>query len=109
MRHLCYLGSMEDNNTDTIEREDVEVKQPNLYTVRLMNDDFTPMNFVIAVLMQIFRKSQEDAEKITMAVHNDGSAIVGIYTRDIAETKVQLVVRNARAHQHPLVAEVEPA
>ena len=98
-----------DENIDTIERTEHKVKQPNLYVVRLLNDDFTPFDFVIALLIEVFHKSMEEAQAITADIHKSGSGTVGIYTRDIAETKVQIVARTARAHEHPLQATIDQA
>lgn len=84
-----------------------KTKPPPLYKVLLLNDDFTPMDFVVAVLEQFFGKSREQAMVLMLKVHNEGSAICGVYPRDIAETKVDGVVSYARKHQHPLQCVME--
>jgi ATP-dependent Clp protease adaptor protein ClpS len=82
-------------------------KPPPLYKVMLLNDDFTPMDFVVQVLQQFFAKSREQATQIMLKVHNEGAGICGIYPYGIAETKVNQVVAFAREHQHPLQCVME--
>jgi ATP-dependent Clp protease adaptor protein ClpS len=83
------------------------VKPPPMYKVMLLNDDFTPMEFVVIVLQKFFAKSREQATQIMFKVHNEGAGICGIYPRDVAETKVQQVISLAREHQHPLQCVME--
>jgi ATP-dependent Clp protease adaptor protein ClpS len=82
---------------------------PKMYKVVLLNDHYTTMDFVIQILMGIFNKSYEEAVAVTLAVHKQGKGVAGIYTYDIAQTKVKLVKDLAREHGHPLqlIAEVE--
>lgn len=80
-----------------------------MYQVVLLNDDYTPMEFVVIVLQRVFGKSPEEAEHIMLRVHHEGRGVCGIYTRDIAATKVDRVMRLARANQHPLQCVMEPA
>ena len=84
-----------------------ELKKPPLYKVILMNDDYTPMEFVVEVLEVFFRMSREQATQIMLTVHTQGRGVCGIYTRDIAETKMNQVNQYSREHQHPLLCEVE--
>ena len=86
---------------------DPEVKKPPLYKVILLNDDYTPMEFVVIVLMKFFRMDQEKATQFMLAVHTTGSAVVGIFPRDIAETKSEQVNAFAQEHDHPLRSTVE--
>lgn len=79
-----------------------KVKRPPMYQVILLNDDYTPMDFVVSVLEQIFRKSHSDAMEIMLKVHHKGAAIVAVYTRDVAETKVDEVMQYARMNEYPL-------
>ena len=88
-----------------ITKEKPEVKKPNMYAVVLINDDYTPMEFVIYVLQTIFKKSYEEAKKIMLLVHNEGKGICGIYPLDIAETKANQVIEFSRINQHPLVVD----
>ena len=90
-----------------ITKEKPEVKKPNMYAVVLINDDYTPMEFVIYVLQTIFKKSYEEAKKIMLLVHNEGKGICGIYPLDIAETKANQVIEFSRVNQHPLECKVQ--
>jgi ATP-dependent Clp protease adaptor protein ClpS len=84
-----------------------ELKQPPLYQVVMLNDDYTPMEFVVQVLQMFFGMGREKATRIMLTVHTQGRAVCGIYTRDIAETKAMQVNRFARENQHPLLCEIE--
>lgn len=86
-----------------------EVKKPSMYLVVLLNDDFTPMDFVVLVLLEFFGKTREMANQIMMKVHYEGRGICGVYTREIAETKVAQVNAYARSHEHPLLCVMEVA
>ena len=90
-----------------ITKEKPEVKKPNMYAVVLINDDYTPMEFVIYVLQTIFKKNYEEAKKIMLLVHNEGKGICGIYSLDIAETKANQVIEFSRVNQHPLECKVQ--
>lgn len=97
-----------DHDHDLITQEaSPEVKKPAMYRVVLMNDDYTPMDFVIAVLMLFFSMDQEKATQVMLAVHTQGKGVCGIFTRDIAETKAAIVNQYARDNSHPLLCEVE--
>ena len=76
---------------------------PPLYTVLLLNDDFTPMDFVVHVLQKFFSMNREQATRIMLKVHTEGQGVCGVYPRDIADTKVKQVSKFARDNQHPLV------
>jgi ATP-dependent Clp protease adaptor protein ClpS len=80
---------------------------PPLYKVLLLNDDFTPMDFVIEVLRRYFHLTLEQATVVMLKVHNEGVGVAGVYPRDIAEAKVSQVTAHARAHQHPLQCTME--
>ena len=82
-------------------------KKPSLYRVLLLNDDYTPMEFVVEVLVRIFRKSPEDAATIMLHVHQNGVGMCGVYTYEVAETKVAQVMDAARRAQHPLQCTME--
>ena len=84
-----------------------KLKRPPLYRVILLNDDYTPMEFVVLVLEQFFGMNREKATQIMLTVHTTGSAVVGIFPRDIAETKCEQVNLYAQENQHPLVSKVE--
>src|SRR5450631_2901123 len=89
-------------NSSVLELERSKSKPPELYKVLLLNDDFTTMEFVIEVLRIYFLKSTEQATQIMLKVHNEGSAVCGVYTKDVAETKVTQVSEFAKQHGHPL-------
>ncbi len=80
---------------------------PPLFRVLLLNDDFTPMDFVVEVLRRFFGMDMERATVVMLKVHNEGAGVAGVYPRDIAETKVAQVVEYARDHQHPLQCVME--
>ncbi len=86
-----------------------ELKKPPMYKVILLNDDYTPMDFVVEVLQHFFGMNQEKATQIMLNVHTKGSGLCGIYTHEIAETKVGLVNEYSQRHQHPLVCTMEQA
>jgi ATP-dependent Clp protease adaptor protein ClpS len=85
-----------------------ELKEPPKYAVILHNDDYTTMEFVIEVLQKFFRKSTEEATRITLQVHQTGKGVAGIYSHEIAETKVMQVTQYARSKGHPLKCTAEP-
>lgn len=84
-----------------------KVRPPRLYKVLLLNDDFTPMDFVVVVLEKFFGMNRERATVVMLAVHHEGKGICGVYSRDLAATKVEQVVAFARQHQHPLACVME--
>lgn len=85
------------------------LKRPSLYRVVMLNDDFTPMDFVVEVLMTFFGLTEERSTQVMLTVHTEGKAICGVYTRDIAETKVAQVNQYSSECQHPLMCELERA
>lgn len=85
-----------------------KLQKPPFYKVLLLNDDYTPMEFVVVILQRIFHKSREDATRIMLHVHQQGLAVCGIYTREVAETKVRQVLGFAEEHKHPLKCTLEP-
>ncbi|HRX35256.1 MAG TPA: ATP-dependent Clp protease adapter ClpS [Aestuariivirga sp.] len=97
----------EDNQTGVITRTETKTKKPSLYKVLLLNDDYTPMEFVVHVLERFFGKGREEATRIMLHVHQKGVGICGVYTYEVAETKVTQVMDFARNHQHPLQCTME--
>ncbi|MFV0279509.1 MAG: ATP-dependent Clp protease adapter ClpS [Rhodoblastus sp.] len=85
-----------------IARPKTQTRKPSMYRVLLLNDDYTPMEFVVTVLVKYFSKNQDDAWRIMMHVHQQGVGECGVYTYEVAETKVTKVMDYARKHQHPL-------
>ena len=86
----------------------VKEKKPKLYKVILLNDDYTPMEYVVKLLREVFRKTENDAINIMLMVHKKGSGVCGIFTKEIAETKVFTVTNRAKSDQHPLKCIMEP-
>jgi ATP-dependent Clp protease adaptor protein ClpS len=105
---MSQRDSKRDNGqTGVITRTAPKTKKPSLYKVLLLNDDYTPMEFVIVVLERIFNKGRDEATRIMLHVHQKGVGICGVYTFEIAETKVTQVMDFARKHQHPLQCTME--
>ena len=102
------MGTQQENEV-VLEQEILPAAPPPLYRVVLLNDDFTPMEFVITVLQTYFHKDQVTATKIMLQVHRSGRGPCGIFPRDIASTKVELVLSHARSHGHPLQCVMEEA
>ena len=87
---------------NVVTKTKVKEKKPKLYKVILLNDDYTPMEYVVTLLKIVFSKSQSEAVNIMLMVHQKGSGICGIFTKEIAETKVFTVLKMAKSDQHPL-------
>ncbi|MFL5128468.1 MAG: ATP-dependent Clp protease adapter ClpS [Microvirga sp.] len=101
----------DDNRSGTavITKTKTRTKRPNLYRVLLLNDDYTPMEFVVLVLQNFFSMSIEDATRVMLQVHQQGVAVCGVFTYEVAETKVTQVIDFARENQHPLQCTLEKA
>lgn len=100
-------GDVDGNDTKVLTRTKPKVKKPNLYRVLLLNDDFTPMEFVIEVLARYFQMNLEQATKVMLHVHQNGVGECGVYTYEVAETKVTQVMDFAKQNQHPLQCVME--
>ncbi|MCB9945017.1 MAG: ATP-dependent Clp protease adapter ClpS [Geminicoccaceae bacterium] len=105
-------GSFDDEEGDAAQggiatKTKTKTQRPSLYKVLLLNDDYTPMEFVVLVLERFFSKSREDATQIMLHVHHKGVGICGVYTFEVAETKVAQVIEFARQNQHPLQCAME--
>ena len=94
-------------STSVITKVKPKTKRPNLYRVLILNDDYTPMEFVVYVLERFFNKSREEATRIMLHVHQHGVGVCGVFTYEIAETKVTQVIDTARRNQHPLQCTME--
>lgn len=94
-------------DTATITKPKTKSKRPNLYRVLLLNDDYTPMEFVVLVLQDVFNKTREEAMRIMLHVHNQGVGECGVFPFEVAETKVTRVMDAARKNQHPLQCVME--
>ena len=101
---------MEQNNTEDVTKlkpEKVKPKLPSIYKVIILNDDFTPMEFVANVIQEVFRKSPDEATRIMLQIHTEGIGICGMYPFEIAETKMNQVLNLAKESQHPLQCIIE--
>lgn len=96
------------NDDLALETAKPRLKKPPMYRVLLLNDDYTTMEFVIDVLTSVFHHSEEKAAQIMMHVHQKGAGICGIFTREIAETKIEQVLQYAQQNKHPLQCTMEP-
>ncbi|MCK4494441.1 MAG: ATP-dependent Clp protease adapter ClpS [Methylococcales bacterium] len=102
--------SFDPNNDDgdvAVQEKKPLLKRPPLYKVLLLNDDFTPMDFVVDVLTHFFHMQNEKAVTVMLEVHTDGKGICGLFSKEIAETKVHLVNEYSREHNHPLLCSME--
>ena len=99
----------DDNNDEGVATAEAKpkTKKPRMYKVIILNDDYTPMEFVVHILQAFFNLSNEKAQNVMLSVHNDGKGVCGIYTRDVAETKVEQVNDYSRQNQHPLLTTME--
>lgn len=100
-------GGNDEGKTGVVTKTRPKTKKPNLYKVLLLNDDYTPMEFVVLVLQRFFNKGHEDATRIMLHVHQKGVGICGVYTYEVAETKVTQVMDFSRQHSHPLQCTME--
>lgn len=91
-----------------LERRPEKVKPPQMYQVVLLNDDYTPMEFVVVVIQEFFNKDRETATQIMLKIHLDGKGVCGVFSKDVAATKVDQVTEAARKHGHPLQCISEP-
>lgn len=103
------MAEYEDDGEATVASTKPKIKQPPLYKVVLINDDYTPMDFVVMVLEKFFLMNKEQATKVMLNVHHQGVGVCGVYTKDIAETKVHQVNDYSRSNNHPLLCAMEEA
>src|SRR5574338_722388 len=96
-----------EHNGGILEAEKVRTKPPPLFKVMLLNDDYTPMDFVVVVLQTVFAMSREKVTQLMLQVHREGMGVCGTYTREVAAAKVDQVIGLARKHQHPLQCTME--
>lgn len=99
---------LEHNDDLIVQEAKPKLQKPPLYKVILLNDDYTPMEFVVIVLERFFQKNREEATRIMLHVHQKGIGLCGIFTREVAETKVRQVMVYASENQHPLQCTMEP-
>jgi ATP-dependent Clp protease adaptor protein ClpS len=107
---VFVMATQIENHRDTVlDRQAAKLAPPPMYQVVLLNDDYTPMDFVVIVLQRIFGKNEDEAARIMLKVHHEGRGVCGVYPRDIAATRVEMVRQLAHARQHPLQCVMEPA
>lgn len=112
-RSRAFMTKKSNQNDDgdlrggIVTKTEPKTKRPSLYKVLLLNDDYTPMDFVVYVLERFFNKQNEEANRIMMHVHQKGVGICGVFTYEVAETKVAQVTNFSRQHQHPLQCTME--
>ncbi|MDR3213564.1 MAG: ATP-dependent Clp protease adapter ClpS [Azoarcus sp.] len=101
------MTTTQKQGSSVLEATRAGVRRPPLYKVLLLNDDFTPMDFVVTVLQKYFGMNQARATQVMLQVHREGMGMCGVFTKDVASTKVEQVVSYARQHQHPLACVME--
>ena len=101
------VRSQGDNQTSTQVLDRVKTQEPSLYKVLLLNDDYTPMDFVTHILQKFFQKTTEEAENIMLQVHKEGRGIAGVFNFETAETKMHIVNTYAQQNKHPLQSVIE--
>jgi ATP-dependent Clp protease adaptor protein ClpS len=102
------LPNPDEGGSVVLERRTERVKPPQMYQVLMLNDDYTPMEFVVVVIQEFFGKDLESATRIMLKIHLDGKAVCGVYSRDVAVTKVDQVLEAAHKAGHPLQCVCEP-
>ncbi|PKO25315.1 MAG: ATP-dependent Clp protease adapter ClpS [Betaproteobacteria bacterium HGW-Betaproteobacteria-8] len=103
------MANTEHQDNALAETRTAKPKPPSMYKVILLNDDYTPMEFVVDVIQRFFNKSREQATQIMLKVHTEGAGVCGVYPHGIAETKMNQVMNYAQEHQHPLQCVMEIA
>ena len=98
---------MQHKDDSVVDAKKAKLKLPPMFKVLLLNDDYTPMEFVVLVLQKFFGMTREKATQVMLKVHREGMGVCGVYPRDVASTKVQLVAAYAHKHQHPLQCVME--
>jgi ATP-dependent Clp protease adaptor protein ClpS len=109
LTRMAFYDHRAETHTDLRTRTAVRLRRPSMYQVVMLNDDYTPMDFVVQILQVYFGKTLEEATKIMLDIHTKGSGVCGIYTLEVAETKVAQVRRAVQKHQHPLQCMIERA
>ena len=104
---MTNKNTNKESNTGLLVKEKTKLQTPRMYSVVLLNDDYTPMEFVIYILQSIFKKDYNEAKEIMLLVHNEGKGICGTFALDIAESKASQVIEFARINQHPLECKVQ--
>jgi len=103
------MAEQENDNLAEVQTAKPKVKKPRMYKVILNNDDYTPMEFVVYILENFFQMDRAKATRVMMQVHTEGKGVCGVYTKDIAETKVEQVNEFSRKNEHPLLCTLDVA
>ncbi|WP_438863047.1 ATP-dependent Clp protease adapter ClpS [Neptunicella sp.] len=106
MKEVNAVGISHEKQLDAVKKK---IQPPPMYKVMLNNDDYTPMDFVVEILVSFFNMNIEKANQVMLTVHYEGKAVCGVYSAEVAETKVMQVNQYARKHQHPLMCSLEQA
>ena len=106
---MSMSEKFENDDGLALEEKRPEVKQPPMYKVVLLNDDYTPMEFVVHILEGFFNMGREQATRVMLSVHTHGKGVCGIFTREVSETKVSQVNEYSRSNNHPLLCDMEEA
>ena len=107
--NIIETPSFQEDHAAVMDRQSERVQPPKMYRVVLLNDDYTPMEFVVMIIQEYFHQDQESATRIMLQVHLEGKGVCGVYTKDVASTKVQQVVDRSREAGHPLQCTMEEA
>ena len=102
------IPKRDDGDTTVLERVPQKTQPPQMYQVVMLNDDYTPMEFVVFVIQEFFKKDRETATQIMLKIHLDGKGVCGVFSKDIAASKVDQVAGAAKEHGHPLQCQAEP-
>lgn len=102
-------GGVDDSTDAVVEEVRPKLKKPSMFKVILINDDYTPMEFVVEVLERFFSLDRELAVRVMLKVHTEGKGVCGVFTREVAETRAAQVNQYARDNEHPLLSEIEPS
>jgi ATP-dependent Clp protease adaptor protein ClpS len=102
------MNKYEENQALTLELEKPKLQEPPLYRVFLLNDDYTPMDFVAALIQRFFFHSEDKARHLMMQIHTTGKAVCAVYTQDVAETKIHQIMKYLEGYQYPLQCGMEP-
>jgi len=104
---MTRMATIQKHDGTVLEAQRTGIRRPPLYRVLLLNDDFTPIYFVVVVLQKYFGMNRERATQIMLQVHREGMGMCGVFTKDVASSKVEQVISYARQHQHPLACVME--
>src|SRR5690625_1171411 len=102
------MATQTEQDESVVLKKDKKLARPPMYQVVMLNDDYTPMDFVVSILVHVFQKSPPEAERIMLKVHYEGRGVCGVYTHEVAETRIEIVHQLARSREHPLKCVMEP-